>query len=418
MSPDLLEWLVGGAIVLVYAHQRFGTPQTNSSSTTRFKYQLAATLYLGAALVLFVVLASAVKDSPGILSKLGIAEDYESLATPLLSALLLTALLPSVPFLKEIDARLLSGNTRPSHNTKEIPMNRMTTSPPGRQRLGHGGWQFWPVLALMTLAQPALAETYTAVDCPGSNFTTARSINDRGDIVGGCDDANGSHGFLLRKGVYTLIDAPDATVTRASDINNRGDVVGVYLDDDEVGHGFLLRHGHFTTVDVPGSPRTVLLGIDERGRIVGFYLGTDEVLRGFLLDARGFQDIEFPDAPITGAWGINARTQIVGGYIDTNEVPHGFLLNKGTYSSIDFPGAEGSRAFGINILGHIVGGWSGDPECPDCFVNAFLLTRRGFTSLAFPHAFETVAWGINSKGQIVGDYFGEDEAFHGFLRKP
>ena len=300
-------------------------------------------------------------------------------------------------------------------------MNTIAMRLPERQAQVHRRLLIWLPLALLILGSvTALAETYEGIDCPDSFSTTARSINDRGDIVGGCEDANGTHG-LLRKGVFRLIDAPDAAgLTVATGINNRGDVVGFYADD-EGGHGFLLRHGrhgHFTTIDVPGSPQTNPLGIDERGRIVGFYLGSDEVYRGFLLDARGFQDIEFPDALITGAWGINARTQIVGGYIDRNDVPHGFLLKKGTFSSIDFPGAVGSRAFGINTLGHIVGGWSDAPECGDCFEHAFLLTRRGFTNLVFPHALETVAWGINNAGQIVGSYFGEDETFHGFCEPP
>lgn len=303
---------------------------------------------------------------------------------------------------------------------KEVPMNRIATKLPEPHSQAHRRMPFWLSLALLSLAPAAaVAQTYTAFDCPESFETRARSINEPGDIVGVCEDANGRHGFLLRQGVFTLIDAPDAAAfTVGTGINNRGHVVGHYLDNEDVGHGFLLRHGDFTTIDVPGSPYTFPVSIDERGRIVGFYLGSDEVFRGFLLDSRGFQDIEFPDAVATGAWGINARTWIVGGYLDTNYVPHGFLLKKGTFSSIDFPGGVGTRAFGINSRGHIVGGWSGDPACADCFVNAFLLTPRGFTNLAFPEALETVAWGINAAGQIVGHYFGEDEAFHGFLREP
>ena len=52
----------------------------------------------------------------------------------------------------------------------------------------------------------ALAETYEAIDCPDAFRTEAWSINDRGDIVGICEDANGAHGFLLRRGIFTLIE--------------------------------------------------------------------------------------------------------------------------------------------------------------------------------------------------------------------
>src|SRR5688572_17899709 len=167
-------------------------------------------------------------------------------------------------------------------------MNRITTKLPERHRQAHRRFPIWLPLILLGLdSAAAVAQTYTAIDCPESFDTGARDINDRGDIVGICEDANGRHGFLLRKGVFTLIDAPDAPLlTLATGINNRGDVVGHYLGNDDVGHGFLLRQGHFTTIDVPGSPTTFPQHIDNRGRIVGFYLGTDDVFRGFMLDSR------------------------------------------------------------------------------------------------------------------------------------
>ena len=201
-------------------------------------------------------------------------------------------------------------------------MNGSRRGSPSGTRQAHRRLPIWLPLALLTLGSAAaVAQTYTAFDCPESFDTEARGINDRGDIVGVCEDANGRHGFLLRKGVFTLIDAPGAPVlTLATGINNRGDVVGHYLDD-EAGHGFLIRQGHFTTIDVPGSPNTFPQDIDERGRIVGFYEGSDGVFRGFMLDSLGFQDIEFPDATGRGAFRINNRTWIVGGYLDTNDVP-------------------------------------------------------------------------------------------------
>lgn len=61
----------------------------------------------------------------------------------------------------------------------------------------------------------------TTIHDPGSTSTSARGINNRGDIVGtfscaaactnpltGETSAAGAHGFLLRDGVYTRIDIP------------------------------------------------------------------------------------------------------------------------------------------------------------------------------------------------------------------
>src|SRR5262245_52720355 len=96
-----------------------------------------------------------------------------------------------------------------------------------------------------------LAQPYTTIDCPDSSSTLARGINDLGNIVGQCADANGTHAFLFRNGAFTIIDVPGAAATFANGINNRGDLVGWYQDDRN--HGFLLRNGHFRTIDPPGS---------------------------------------------------------------------------------------------------------------------------------------------------------------------
>jgi uncharacterized membrane protein len=306
-------------------------------------------------------------------------------------------------------------------------VNRSATKLPERQRQANRRLSAWLLPALLILdPAAALAQTYTTIDCPDSSFTEARSINDRGEIVGICEDVSGVHGFLLSHGAFTIIDVPGATATLAFGVNNRGDVVGRYTDTAGVFHGYLLRHGRFSTIDPPGSLLTSARGIDDLGRIVGFYLPSDGVFRGFLLDARGFRDIVVPDANTTpgtfeggtGSFDIDNLERIVGGYVDTSEVFHGFLLNNGVFTSVDPPGATGARALGINILGRIVGGWSEDPDCPDCFTRAFLLTPRGFADLEVPGAFETVANGINAVGQIVGTYLGEDENVHGFLRDP
>ena len=306
------------------------------------------------------------------------------------------------------------------YGSEEVPMNRIATKLPEGQRQTHRHPLFWLLLALLTLAPAVvLAQTWTTIDCPDALATYARSINERGEIVGICENATGEHGFLLRRGRFTMIDVPGAAegTTAAFGINNRGDVVGRYVDEAaDRSYGFLLRHGRFTTIDPPGSVLTTARGIDDLGRIVGFYAGSDDVFHGFILDSSGYRDVDFPDAGSTAAFDINALKQIVGGYIDTSGIPHGYLLKKGNFTSIDHPDAAGTRAFGINILGQIVGGWTDDPECPDCFTKAFLLTWRGFENLEFPGALETVANGINAAGKIVGEYFGEDEVFHGFLR--
>ena len=213
-------------------------------------------------------------------------------------------------------------------------MSRIDTRHPEPEGNAPRRLPLWPLLALLTLGSAAApAQAYTTIDCPGSSSSSARGINDRGDIVGSCDDDSGSHGFLLRHGTLTMIDFPGATLTTAFGLNNLGDVVGRYTDADDVVHGYVLRHGHFRTIDPPGMipgpegpPRTAAIGIDDLGRIVGFYDGSDGVHHGYLFDSGVFRNIDFPGAFATGAQGINDLKRIAGGYVEANGVQHGFLL--------------------------------------------------------------------------------------------
>src|SRR5262245_66222622 len=72
---------------------------------------------------------------------------------------------------------------------------------------------------------PAVADSFrdsftiTTIDVPGSRSTTARGINDAGQIVGDFQDATGSHGFLLSGGDCPVGDVrgPQSTIRGLKD---------------------------------------------------------------------------------------------------------------------------------------------------------------------------------------------------------
>ena len=105
-GPDL--W-IAGAVVAVFAWDRFNTPRTNRSLTTAIKYHLAATWYVIVMLAVFLTLMRSPEILLPLLSErarelvgLGLPE----LSAPLIAALLLTALLPLIPFLGTLDQRV------------------------------------------------------------------------------------------------------------------------------------------------------------------------------------------------------------------------------------------------------------------------------------------------------------------------
>ena len=223
-------------------------------------------------------------------------------------------------------------------------MNRMTTRRPGRQRWGHGGSHFWPVLVLMTLAPV----------CPGADLHRPRlprvvlhRSNEASTTVAtslaSARTPTEAHGFLLRKGMFTLIDAPDAPAfTLASSLNNRGDVVGHYSDTRTSATGFCSGMATSPRSTCPARLRHCPARY-RRTRADRWLLPRKR--RRLSRFPSGFA--RFPGHRVPGSrghgrlWASTARTWIVGGYGDMSDGIHGFLLKKGIFSSIDFPGAVG-----------------------------------------------------------------------------
>jgi probable HAF family extracellular repeat protein len=267
---------------------------------------------------------------------------------------------------------------------------------------------------------------FTTIDHPDAVAETgALGINNRGQIVGGYVDAEGTiRGFLLDDGVFIPIDHPDAasgtavgTVVR--DINNRGQIVGFYVDAEGTAHGFLRdKEGVFTPIDHPDAPQepgagTAAFGINDHGQIVGFHFDVGaESTHGFLLGSHDdpgeegvFTAIDVPGAVDTLPSAIGNRGEIVGGYSDTGGTAHGFVRDKrGTFRTIDHPDATsgpkfGTLPLGVNNGGQIVGQFiDADLRC-----HGFLLSRAAFSTIDDPDARSTTGAGdINDRGQIVG----------------
>ena len=177
------------------------------------------------------------------------------------------------------------------------------------------------------LAAGGSAFALTNIDVPGSFSTTARGINNLGQIVGNFVDGSGTHAFLFNGGKYSVIDVPGGNWTIATGINNVGQIVGGYGTGLESGnHGFLFNNGSFATFDVPDSSDTVAYGINSKGQIVGAYLGNEGSRHGFRLSSGNYATIEVPDSHSGSARGINDSGQIVGSSgIPFSSMAHPFI---------------------------------------------------------------------------------------------
>jgi probable HAF family extracellular repeat protein len=131
--------------------------------------------------------------------------------------------------------------------------------------------------------------TFTAIDVPGAQSTTANDINNAGVIVGTFVDSSGKDRSYIRSvnGSFSPLDVPGAAGTRAEGgINNHGDIVGDFDDSKGNTHGFLFHDGSFTTVDVPGAKASFAIGINDLGVIAGAFdpSAPNQFRRGFLAE--------------------------------------------------------------------------------------------------------------------------------------
>lgn len=107
-------------------------------------------------------------------------------------------------------------------------------------------------------------------------------INDRRQIVDEyIDDRAVSRGFLLdRHGRFTRLDFPGSRSSQARSINDRGQVVGEYQDAAGSYHGYVWERGRFRTIDAPGAAGTSLFDSNDRGQLLGIRLQLDGTSAG------------------------------------------------------------------------------------------------------------------------------------------
>ncbi|MGR3311482.1 MAG: hypothetical protein ACUZ77_12015 [Candidatus Brocadiales bacterium] len=298
--------------------------------------------------------------------------------------------------------------------------------------------------------------SFSTIDFPGADETYANQINDAGQIVGvyyiydldqdGTFNPFEFHGFLRdADGSFSTIDFPGADRTSAHQINDAGQIVGVYYiyDPDQDGtfnpsafepHGFLRdADGSFSTIDFPGADETYADQINDAGQIIGEYIvfvDTDQdgtfntwEFHSFLRDADGsLSTMDFPGANETYADQINDAGQIIGEY-EVFDDWHSFLRDAdGSFSTIDFPVGDWTYAYQINDAGQIVGRYIFDADQDGTFnpfeFHGFLQDADGsFSTIDFPGAYRTSATRINSAGQIIGRYF-LDNNQHSFVATP
>ena len=116
-TVTLFEWFVGAIFVGVNAYRRYNTPSSNRATTTFENFNTFFIFYLITVLSLYVFFGALFDSSPETVGSLyglmtgqinaSLPGELSKLSAPMLSALFLTTLLPSLPWLSRYDQALL-----------------------------------------------------------------------------------------------------------------------------------------------------------------------------------------------------------------------------------------------------------------------------------------------------------------------
>jgi probable HAF family extracellular repeat protein len=126
----------------------------------------------------------------------------------------------------------------------------------------------------------------------GGTNSEANFINDRGEIVGYSDTADGAiHAFLDRWGKMIDLGTLGGRNSNAGAINNEGDVVGTAQTGASVSHGYIDRHGRMIDLNslIPADSGIVITNaqdINDRGEIAaeGYATSSPSVHLALLLE--------------------------------------------------------------------------------------------------------------------------------------
>ncbi|HEY7243386.1 MAG TPA: Ig-like domain-containing protein [Xanthobacteraceae bacterium] len=202
--------------------------------------------------------------------------------------------------------------------------------------------------------------SFLTIDAPsstGPGGTNLNGINRQNQIAGWYSDGTSYHSFVYDDGSFAIINDPSAgnnssgtnryEGTYAKSINDKGQIVGYYIDSAGIWHGFLDDNGVFTDIDAAPGATNVATGIDNNGQIIGYYLDGSGY-HGFLDDNGVFTNIDAGGFTIPA--GINNDGDITG----YGGSYGGFLYSNGSFTAVNDPLGY-SFDQGINDFDQIVG---------------------------------------------------------------
>ena len=265
---------------------------------------------------------------------------------------------------------------------------------------------------LHSKSRSAVKYTVTNLGTLGGNESSARALNEAGEVVGDSTRAapipvdptvptTYPHAFLWKKGKIVDLDkGTDTPVSAARSINNQGECVGLN------GKACLWKGGHRQSLGslpggVPGGEFSMADSINDKGQVCGLSK-TPNDQHAFLWQEGKMTDLTPGLAGMSEAEFINDHGQMVGWIFKPPHRDQAAYWSQGKTTMLGYLlGGKFSEAYCVNDAGEVVGSADDGPNN----IRAFLWTaKHGLVRLNVLTGGDSRAIGINRQGKIVGFY--------------
>lgn len=247
----------------------------------------------------------------------------------------------------------------------------------------------------------------------GYPISTARSINDRGTVLGG--DGLGVN-FTWSDGAWTPL--PISGVA-PNTINKFGAIAGAYRSPSGWGHGFIYRDGVFVDIGTLGGGYSEIDAMNDKGDAVGKSLIADNSsYHPFVYRNGAMKDLGTFGGRFGVALGINNRGDVVGGAYDAANVLHAFVDDGAGIRKLFPDSSANSQASGINDHGTIIGNFGGGAGLAFVYDNGVLTMLDQIPEVRAAGWSSLVPTAINDRGWITGYGRLGTTTFTGFVLIP
>ncbi len=229
--------------------------------------------------------------------------------------------------------------------------------------------------------------------------TKAYGVNNSATVTGDVTSRTGSKsGFVYSNEAMVKIDAGNGTFTSARAINDAGQVTGYTTNGSA--EAFIYEKGALEGLGTLGGRSSYAQGMNNWGMVVGYSDTKSGETHAFVYDGISMQDVGTLGGNFSIAKDISDLGGVVG-YASTEEgYDHAFIYGAGTghMEDIGTLGGDNSYGYSINRFGHAVG----YAETEEGNNQAFYYDGETMLGLGTLGGDESYAFSINEFGFVVG----------------